>query len=149
MRLRARPGVPSLMTANARSAVANVVVLLAAAVCLFAAWLLKPGDGRVTLLGWSVPETCLWKSELGRPCPGCGLTRSVSLAVHGRWGDSQASHPSGIWLAGFLAAQAAWRAALLAIRPRGWRRFWWADLAGAMAAMAAATVLPVFAAGRV
>ena len=137
------------MTANRRYVLADLVVLLATAVCLIAAWLLKEGDGRVTLLGWPVPETCLWKSELGRPCPGCGLTRSLALAVHGRWGDSLAAHPSGIWLAAFLVAQAGGRAALLALRPRGWARLWWADLAGSLAALAAATVVPVFAAGRV
>ena len=33
----------------------------------------------------SGPTLCLWKLLLGRPCPGCGMTRALSHLAHGHF----------------------------------------------------------------
>jgi len=73
------------------------------------------GQG-VVLLGWRLPETCASKAIWGRPCLGCGLTRSTILALQGDFNQSRAVHPGGVWMAGYLLGQAAARIALLAGR---------------------------------
>jgi hypothetical protein len=45
--------------------------------------------------GLGIP-ICWMHSTLGVPCPGCGLTRSVSCAVRGMFETSWAYHPFGI-----------------------------------------------------
>ena len=51
---------------------------------------------------------CLFKVVTGYPCAGCGLTRSVIAAAHGRFGESFRWHPMGLllvwamWAAGAL-----------------------------------------------
>jgi hypothetical protein len=39
---------------------------------------------------------CAFRSFTGSPCPGCGLTRSVSSAAHGLWLEAWAYHPLGL-----------------------------------------------------
>lgn len=39
---------------------------------------------------------CAMMSVTGVPCPGCGVTTSVSLAVHGHWLESLATQPFGL-----------------------------------------------------
>jgi hypothetical protein len=60
---------------------------------------------------------CGLYQTLGLPCPACGMTRSVSCFLHGKWGLSWAFHPLG-WLAALsgigLASSLAW--------PRAWRQ---------------------------
>ena len=41
---------------------------------------------------------CLWHSMTEMPCPGCGMSRSVSCAVRGQFAESIAYHPFGIVL---------------------------------------------------
>lgn len=124
---------------------------LATAALLVAAILLlrsaEVAGERVVLLGRALPETCLYKQAYGRPCVGCGMTRSLVLAAAGRWADSLAWHASGVWIAGWLFGQLAARAALLAIRPRNaW--LWQADLAVSLSAMLLAVYLPMVVAAR-
>jgi hypothetical protein len=38
------------------------------------------------------PTLCLIKAAFGRECLGCGLTRSVSMALHGEWMHALASN---------------------------------------------------------
>ena len=98
-------------------AVANAIVLLVVLLMLGPAWMAKPAGGRIVLFGHRLPETCFSKLMLGRPCLGCGTTRSLVLAIHGRWAESRAMHPAGIWFLGFLLCQLLLRMALLVIRP--------------------------------
>lgn len=52
-------------------------------------------------------ELCPSKVFVGAPCPGCGLTRSVSCAVRGRATESWAYHPFGLALTGLVVTTGA------------------------------------------
>lgn len=43
-------------------------------------------------------EPCGWLAEWGVPCPGCGVTTSLSLFAHGRLAESAATQPLGFAL---------------------------------------------------
>jgi hypothetical protein len=63
--------------------------------CVIAAWLglalaiATPPHGT----GFSV---CWFKNCTGLPCPGCGLTRSLSCGLHGMFLESLHYHPMGL-----------------------------------------------------
>lgn len=42
------------------------------------------------------PQLCVFKIMSGVPCPGCGLTRSVVLLMHGDVSGSLFFHPLGV-----------------------------------------------------
>jgi hypothetical protein len=51
---------------------------------------------------------CWFEGATGLPCPGCGMTRSLSCAVRGMFSQSLSYHPFGIFilvLFGGIAAQ--------------------------------------------
>lgn len=50
---------------------------------------------------------CWMRAWTDTPCPGCGLTRSVSSAARGMWAESWAYHPFGIALLTIFTAIAA------------------------------------------
>ena len=53
------------------------------------------------VLIWGPPPCPFW--ALGFPCPGCGLTRALLMAAHGRFADAWAMNPLWpLWF--FLAA---------------------------------------------
>ena len=52
-----------------------------------------PGHG----LPWCAIKICT-----GVDCPGCGMVRSISALVHGRFLESFRFHPLGFVVAGFL-----------------------------------------------
>ena len=57
---------------------------------------------------------CIFRNATGLPCPGCGLTRSLTAAAHGRWAEAWRLHPFGpVLLAGGCAylAMVLWQAA--------------------------------------
>lgn len=118
------------------------VALAAAALCLIGlAQGVRTGFGGMALFGWRVPEACLLKAMTGRPCPGCGTARSVVLATQLRLRESAEMHPSGLYVAAWLAGQALVRALLVVVRPAS-RRVWIADLVISVATLAAAANLP-------
>lgn len=57
------------------------------------------GFGTHTKLGLPDCKTIDW---WGVPCPGCGVTTSLSLAAHGRWLESLHNQPLGCALAGAM-----------------------------------------------
>jgi len=65
-------------------------------------------------------STCTMYVSTGLPCPGCGITRSVSSLFHGHWVWSWRYHPLGwlvaLWVIG-TAGSVFW--------PRGWRSKSW------------------------
>lgn len=63
--------------------------------CVWVAWLALlfavfwPAQGSGVGLCW-------WQSATGIPCPGCGMTRSLSCAVRGMFHESWHYHPLGL-----------------------------------------------------
>lgn len=51
------------------------------------------------LPGWP----CVFKAVLGIPCPGCGVSTSISFLMHGNWQASISTHAFGpIFLLGLI-----------------------------------------------
>jgi len=63
------------------------------------------------------PSLCGLYMTTGLPCPGCGMTRSVSCLFHGHWRASMEYHPMG-WMVALAAAGIA----SMALWPGRWRR---------------------------
>jgi hypothetical protein len=63
------------------------------------------GFGTHESLGLPPCKTMLWWNV---PCPGCGVTTSVSLAAHGRFWASMRNQPFGFLVALALPAFAVW-----------------------------------------
>ena len=72
----------------------------------------------------SGPVLCPVRRLTDIPCPGCGLTRSVTRTMHGQLRAATAVHPAGVPLTALLAAWAlTGRAhADTALDPGGWTR---------------------------
>lgn len=60
----------------------------------------KPGEPNS--IGLSIPSGCLVKSLFGFDCPGCGITRSVSRALHLHFHEAFLYHPVGPLVAASL-----------------------------------------------
>lgn len=69
------------------------------------------------------PVLCPVRRTTGRPCPGCGGTRSLVRLVHGDLRGSVAAHPLGPVLGVLLLAWAAGgrRTTGTPVDPRRWR----------------------------
>ena len=70
----------------------------------------------VRLLGFKLPSICGFKLITRFDCPGCGVTRALVLAFHGRFYESYLMHIWGIPLAVFFLTQIALRLARLSPR---------------------------------
>ncbi len=68
---------------------------------------------RVPWADLELPQTCQFVLRTGKPCPGCGITRSLISAAHGDFATSRAFHFAGppVWF--MLLAQIALRVAFL------------------------------------
>ena len=100
----------------------------------------------VELWGHKIPPMCLFRRLTGRPCPGCGITRAVILAVHGRIKQSLEVHPSGVWVCAWLGVQLLVRMSLAICPFRRWSA-WLLDGALSMTALAAAIYVPMLHSG--
>lgn len=105
---------------------AAYAAVAAAALAVRLGWLTLDGMARALPL-------CLFKAVTGLPCPGCGMTHALILAMNGRFAESFAAHPLG------LPVLAVWTASLIA--PRRMPRF-----GGLPAAAVLGLVLGVYAA---
>lgn len=96
----------------------HFVILLVCSVILGVALLIKPPTpesphlqlGRITL-----PGICMFHGLTGLPCPGCGLTRSVTAAAHGDLASSLAHHRLGLLLLLYIVLQFAFNLGYIAI----------------------------------
>jgi len=62
----------------------------------------------VSVLGSQLDWGCAFKTAFGIPCPGCGMTRSILLTLHGDWRHALALNPGGPMLVlGTLVLSAA------------------------------------------
>ena len=50
----------------------------------------------VSFAGHTLGLSCAVRARLGLPCPTCGITRGVVLAVHGRIGEAWNLSPGGV-----------------------------------------------------
>ncbi len=86
----------------------SLVILVACSCILLGAFVLAPSAsggsfikvGRITL-----PETCIFKNLTGLPCPGCGVTRSVTSAVRGDFSGSFLHHRLGLLTVIYILSQ--------------------------------------------
>jgi Protein of unknown function (DUF2752) len=69
---------------------------------LTACFIASASPNSVSLFGFRVPNACPFKAFTGLDCPGCGITRAMILAAHGRWLDSYYMHLWGIPLLMFF-----------------------------------------------
>lgn len=89
------------------------------------------------------PVLCGFRAISGMPCPGCGITRSLSAVTHGRWALAFDSHPLGLPAAALGLVAWASAAAALAGRERlirGVGRMAWPVVAAALAVWAVTLV---------
>jgi len=125
-----------------RRRLVGVAVALPCLGILVAAWAVAPdasGYGTHEKLGM---QQCAFMVRYGLPCPTCGLTTSVSAAVHGRFSLAARAQPFGIVLAAAAAVLAAFgtlelvtgRPWLARLRPRLW--WLWAGIGGVLAGWA-------------
>lgn len=104
-----------------------------------------PSAESLSVAGRRIPSMCMYRKVLGRPCPGCGLTRSMALYLHGQPGAARQVHPGGPWTLLWAAAQLVVRAAMLWFRPYPGPALLAADVAVFCLSMLAAAYLPLMA----
>jgi len=51
------------------------------------------------------PAPCLFRALFGVRCPGCGMTRALSCALHGRWRDAWRYNPLVVVVLPLLAGE--------------------------------------------
>jgi hypothetical protein len=67
---------PSPLTQGDLIFTALFVVMLVGSVVL------EPSAQAISIFGYELPTTCLWRGLTGWRCPGCGLTRSFTFMGH-------------------------------------------------------------------
>ena len=123
---------------------ANLTILCAGLVCLTALRLAEVDSVResMSFLGHRLPSVCMYRNLTGRPCPGCGLTRSMALYLHGHPQAAHAVHPSGAWTLVWAGIQIALRFGLVCLRPRPGKVLITADVGLSCLSLLAASYLP-------
>ena len=103
------------------------VVGLVAGMFVLGALIAPAAEGttwRLSLFGFDLPGVCWFSALTGRPCAACGMTRSVTLLLHGRFAASYAQHPFGLLAALMALAALPSRAARLRGRAAAWTIRW-------------------------
>jgi hypothetical protein len=92
---------------------ALLAVLAGGALLLFSLEVTPANTVRVPWADLELPQTCQFVLRTGKPCPSCGITRSLVSAAHGDFATARAFHFGGppIWF--MLLAQLALRVAFL------------------------------------
>ena len=73
----------------------DVFLLTVCILMVLLGFLLSPGEHKVSLLGYQIPEICLFKVYLAIECLGCGLTRSFVYTAHGDFSIAIGHHFMG------------------------------------------------------
>jgi hypothetical protein len=90
----------------------HLIVLIVCAGIITGAWLLTPPshiEEGLRLFGVRLPPVCTFRRTTGLPCPGCGLTRSLTEIIHGHIASGFEYHPLGLLTLIYLTLQAAYR----------------------------------------
>jgi hypothetical protein len=124
---------------RAASIVMRHWLLVVPGVLLLAAHLLPvPQNGALA----GLPAICPFRTFLGWPCPGCGLTRSLVLCAHGDWSQAFVFHPLGaVFYVGLWGALALGVLPALRGRASSRRRFSQRGILFASGAYAAAMII--------
>lgn len=69
----------------------------------------------VSFWGFRLPPLCPFHLSTGLDCPGCGITRALIFAFHGRFHDAYMMHIWGIPLALLILAQIPYRTTLIVL----------------------------------
>jgi len=96
----------------------HIVVLLFCLGIIAAAMVLQapqPGDSTAWIGGIPLPSICTFRGLTGWPCPGCGLVRSLTAAVHGEFASSWSFHRLGIITLIYLLLQVIARGIIIGI----------------------------------
>ena len=86
----------------------SLVILLACSFILLGAFVLAPSgsNGHSVSVGRiALPEVCIFQNLTGLPCPGCGLTRSITSAVRGDISGSLSHHRLGFLTVVYILIQ--------------------------------------------
>ena len=97
----------------------DLMIALSSLGILMAAFFSGVSNGGVQLAGIPIPPVCAFKLLTSLDCPGCGLTRALVFAIHGRFLDSYFMHIWGIPLLFILILQVPYRL-IRTLRPE-WR----------------------------
>ena len=73
------------------------------------AWFSGVNAGAIKLAGIQLPTVCGFKLLTSLDCPGCGLTRALVFAIHGKFRESYFMHIWGIPLLAVLILQIPYR----------------------------------------
>ncbi|MBN1223528.1 MAG: DUF2752 domain-containing protein [Candidatus Aminicenantes bacterium] len=95
----------------------HVIVFSVCAGILSGALFLSPvhaeGD-HLSIGSMPVPDMCIFKNLTGIPCPGCGLSRAIVAAAHGRIRESLFHHRLGLLTLAYILLQFLYRSARIA-----------------------------------
>ena len=86
----------------------SLVILVACSCILLGAFVLAPttsGSHSIAVGRITLPETCIFKNLTGLPCPGCGLTHSVTSVVRGDISGSLSHHRLGLLTIIYILSQ--------------------------------------------
>lgn len=109
----------------------QAVILAACLVILSGVFVLAPpesGANRIALGNVVLPSVCIFERATGLPCPGCGLTRSMTAAVRGDITASLSFHRLGLVTMIYISLQLVFSLVVLGFprlreRLQGWGRF--------------------------
>jgi hypothetical protein len=82
-------------------------------------WLMKADAERIYLWGQPLNATCSFRRSFGLPCPTCGMSRSVLLALTGEWPLAWQINPAGLLLVVGLAVLGVFLLVLMCCQQRG------------------------------
>jgi len=86
----------------------SLVVLVACSCILLGALVLAPpgsGSHSISVGRITLPEICIFQNLTGLPCPGCGMTRSITSAVRGDIAESLSHHRLGLLTMIYILSQ--------------------------------------------